>query len=59
MSRIGREPITVPAGVTVTFAGTAIGSLPILDIVNYLPILTIRRRELRRLRWPVLLSYRS
>ena len=80
MSRIGREPIAVPAGVTVTvaegnavtvkgplgelsqkfcessprgpftvtalpsptvtvtFAGTAIGSLPILDIVHYLPI---------------------
>ena len=58
MSRIGRMPITVPAGVTVTVdaenvvtvtpAGTVMGILPILDIFLYLPLLTIQTRELRR-----------
>ena len=35
MSRVGRLPIAIPAGVTVTVtsAGIAIGNLPTLDII--------------------------
>ena len=34
MSRIGKLPISIPAGVTVTPAGILMGNFPILDIAN-------------------------